>query len=72
VLDNTLHIDKDDEEEELQEVKVTEETPRLPKSSSMPSIIDFEFLTSHRIHLKYFYLLKLIITGKGLIVFPGL
>ncbi|XP_060594238.1 serine/threonine-protein kinase Nek4-like [Ruditapes philippinarum] len=45
VLDNTLHIDKDDEEEELQEVKVAEETPRLPKSSSMPSIIEFECLT---------------------------
>ena len=42
VLDNTLHIDKDDEEEELQEVKVTDETPRIPKSSSMPSIIEFE------------------------------
>ncbi|XP_053377049.1 serine/threonine-protein kinase Nek4-like isoform X2 [Mercenaria mercenaria] len=38
VLDNTLHIDKDDDEEELQEVKVTEETPRIPKSSSMPSV----------------------------------
>ncbi|XP_053388998.1 serine/threonine-protein kinase Nek4-like isoform X2 [Mercenaria mercenaria] len=38
VLDNTLHIDKDDDEEELQEVKVTDETPRIPKSSSMPSV----------------------------------
>lgn len=40
VLDNTLQLNKEDdksEEEELQEVKVTEETPRIPKSSSMPS-----------------------------------
>ena len=43
LLDNTLQLNKDDdksdeEAQEIQEVKVvTEETPRIPKSSSMPS-----------------------------------
>ena len=44
LLDNTLQLNKDDdksEEEELTEVKVkgqqVDETPRIPKSSSMPS-----------------------------------
>lgn len=41
VLDNTLQLNKEDdksEEEELHEVKVVDETPRIPKSSSMPSL----------------------------------
>jgi len=41
VLDNTLQLNNQDEEdaEELTEVKVTlDETPRIPKSSSMPSM----------------------------------
>ena len=43
LLDNTLQLNKDDdksdeEPQEMQEVKVTtDETPRIPKSSSMPS-----------------------------------
>ena len=40
LLDNTLQLNKEDEksDEDLQEVKVTpDETPRIPKSSSMPS-----------------------------------
>lgn len=44
LLDNTLQLNKDDdksdeEAQEIPEVKVvTEETPRIPKSSSMPSV----------------------------------
>ena len=42
LLDNTLQLNKDDDksDEEMQEVKVVteEETPRIPKSSSMPSM----------------------------------
>ena len=40
LLDNTLQLNKDDDksDEEASEVKVTtDETPRIPKSSSMPS-----------------------------------
>ncbi|KAL4227083.1 Serine/threonine-protein kinase Nek4 [Mactra antiquata] len=41
VLDNTLQLNREDdksEEEELQEVKIVDETPRIPRSSSMPSV----------------------------------
>ncbi|XP_052780747.1 serine/threonine-protein kinase Nek4-like isoform X2 [Mya arenaria] len=39
VLDNTLQLNNQDDEEELTEVKVPQdETPRIPKSSSMPSV----------------------------------
>jgi len=43
LLDTTLQLnnqDQEEEEEELTEVKVkpAEETPRIPKSSSMPSM----------------------------------
>ena len=41
LLDNTLQLNKEDDksdEEPVPEVKVTaDETPRIPKSSSMPS-----------------------------------
>ena len=45
LLDNTLQLNKDDDksDEEMQEVKVVteEETPRIPKSSSMPSMYKY-------------------------------
>ena len=45
LLDNTLQLNKEDDksdEEPVPEVKVTaDETPRIPKSSSMPSKLTY-------------------------------
>ena len=50
LLDNTLQLNKEDdksdeEAQEIAEVKVTtDETPRIPKSSSMPSKLTSFFI----------------------------